>query len=79
MSAAGGGDILIQTSRMGGAVEVRAVAADDGLEVSFTAPANAMRSDLERLARAKLDYVRRRQSQEGRGGSGPDGRGGVLA
>ncbi|MBU6320773.1 MAG: hypothetical protein KGS00_14125 [Alphaproteobacteria bacterium] len=79
MTGAGGGDILIQTSRVGGAVEVRAVAADDGLEVSFTAPANALRIDLERLARAKLDYVRRRQSSGGRGGSGSDGRGGVLA
>jgi hypothetical protein len=68
-------EILIEMNRIGGAMEVRAVSAGDGLEVAFAAPANAAQADIEKLARAKLHYVRSR----GRG-SGPTsgGRGGVV-
>ena len=51
-------EILIEMNRMGAAMEVRAVSAGDGLEVVFMAPANAAQSDVQRLARAKLAYVR---------------------
>ncbi len=74
-------EILMEITRVGGAVEVRAVSAGDGLEVAFVAPANTPRSDIEALARAKLAYVRRK----GQGGTpkkppgGGDGRGGILA
>lgn len=56
------GEILIEMNRIGGAMEVRAIATGDGLEVVFTAPANAAKSDIEHLARAKLAYVRRKAS-----------------
>ena len=72
-------EILLELNRVGNAVEVRAVSGGDGLEVSFTAPANASQSDIQRLARAKLAYVR------GRGQGAPPkdrppsgGRGGIV-
>lgn len=73
-------EILIEMNRIGGAMEVRAISAGDGLEVSFSAPANAAQSDVQRLARSKLAYVRRKLSGDG-GGSGrkPDGKGGWIA
>jgi hypothetical protein len=75
-------EILLELNRIGGAIEVRAISAGDGLEVSFAAPASAAHSDLERLARAKLHYVRSKSDGGGPDGSdGPpsDGRGGLLA
>ena len=33
-------EIILEMNRIGGAVEVRAISAGDGLEVSFTAPSN---------------------------------------
>lgn len=57
-------EILIEMNRIGGAMEVRAISAGDGLEVSFSAPANAAQSDIKRLARAKLGHVRRKMSGE---------------
>lgn len=73
-------EILIEMNRMRGVMEVRAVSAGDGLEVVFMAPANAAQSDIQRLARAKLAYVRRRsQGQEPEGGDGKDGKGGWVA
>lgn len=73
-------EILIETTRVGGAVEVRAVDAGDGLEVSFVAPASASQGDIEQLAVAKLNYVRSRgRGPRGPDGSNGDGRGGVLA
>ncbi len=72
-------EILIEMNRIGGAMEVRAISTTDDLEVVFTAPANAAKSDIERLARAKLAYVRRKSH----GGDGPDkkpdGKGGWVA
>jgi hypothetical protein len=70
-------EILLELNRIGGAIEVRAVSAGDGLEVSFTAPANAARVDIERLARAKLAYVRSRGDGHG-GRQGGDGKGGIV-
>ena len=68
--------ILVEMNRIGGAIEVRAVSAGDGLEVVFTAPANAPQSDIERLARAKLNYVRSKTSGGQGGEPGSDGSGG---
>ena len=74
-------EILIEMNRIGGAMEVRAVSARDGLEVVFPAPANAAKSDIEKLGRAKLGYVRRKargpSPDSSPGGSG--GKGGLLA
>jgi hypothetical protein len=73
-------DILIEMNRIGGAMEVRAISATDGLEVVFTAPANAAKSDIENLARAKLGYVRRKKSDDPSAGpKQPGGKGGWTA
>lgn len=73
-------EILIEMNRIGGAMEVRAVSTADGLEVVFTAPASAARIDIERLARAKLGYVRGKSEgknvREGKGDESPDKPGG---
>lgn len=73
------GEILLEMNRMRGAMEVRAVSASDGLEVVFMAPANAAQSDIERLARAKLSYVRAKAREDGDAGKKPDGKGGWIA
>ncbi|HEV7690027.1 MAG TPA: hypothetical protein VGO52_04370 [Hyphomonadaceae bacterium] len=76
-------EIILEMNRIGGAVEVRAISAGDGLEVSFTAPASAAQSDLHRLARQKLAYVRARAEKGGQGGKDKPpsggGRGGIVA
>jgi hypothetical protein len=77
-------EIILEINRIGGALEVRAVSAGDGLEVTFPAPANAPKADLERVARSKLAYVRGRRSGSGGedadgGGTPGGGRGGLLA
>ena len=72
-------EILIEIHRIGGAVEVRAVSTSDGLEVVFTAPASASQHDIDRLARAKLAYVRSRSGTGGQGGGKPpDSKGGIV-
>jgi hypothetical protein len=77
-------EIILEINRMGNAMEVRAVSAGDGLEVTFPAPVNASKTDLERVARSKLAYVRSRRSG-GHGhdpsddGPSGDGRGGIIA
>lgn len=68
-------EILIEMNRIRGSMEVRAISAADGLEIVFAAPANAPKADIERLARAKLGYVRRKSEPQG-GGDGPDKPGG---
>lgn len=76
-------EILLETSRIGGSMEVRAISTVDGLEVSFTAPSSSMQSDIARLARQKLAYVRRKargdvnEKPDKPGGS--DGKGGLIA
>lgn len=76
-------EILLETSRIGGAMEVRAISTIDGLEVSFTAPSSSMQSDIVRLARQKLAYVRRKMQGGGNEKRDkpdrPDGKGGLLA
>lgn len=76
-------EILLEMNRIGGAMEVRAVSAGDGLEISFTAPASTAHADLQRLARQKLAYVRRKMSGEGEGakpeGAKRDGKRGWIA
>jgi hypothetical protein len=75
-------EILIEMSRVGAAMEVRVVSAGDGLEVVFTAPANAGQTDIERVARSKLAYVRTKiggQSIEDAAAKKPDGNGGWIA
>jgi hypothetical protein len=75
-----GREILIEIARIGSALDVRAVDASDGLEVSFVAAAGTPMPELEALAARKLAYVRARRHGSGGGGArGGDGRGGVLA
>ncbi len=71
-------EILIEMNRIGGAMEVRAISAEDGLEVVFAAPANAAKPDIENLARAKLAYVRRKASGGDAPAKKPDGKGGWI-
>ena len=78
-------EILLEMNRIGGAMEVRAISAGDGLEVSFSAPANTPQSDIQRLARSKLGYVRRKLAGETQSETDPasgarkDGKGGWIA
>lgn len=81
MSADPDAEIIIETLRIGGAMEVRAIAGD-GLEVSFQAPALATEDEIERVARLKLAFVR--SKRDGSNGGPEDdgsaaGRGGVVA
>ena len=74
------GEILIEMNRIGGAMEVRAISTADDLEVVFSCPANAAKSDIEKLARAKLAYVRRKKSGDPSvAPKRPDGKGGWTA
>ena len=72
-------EILIELNRIGGAMEVRAVSALDGLEVAFTAPASTASADIERLARAKLAYVRRKAKATPKPSPDERGGGGLIA
>lgn len=72
-------EILLEMNRIRGAMEVRAVSAADGLEVVFMAPTNAAQSDIERLARSKLAYVRGKMRGDHDTGKKPDGKGGWTA
>jgi hypothetical protein len=73
-------EILLELNRIGNAMEVRAISVSDGLEVSFTAPANTIQSDVERLARSKLAYVRRKAQGDGTSSEKkPGGKGGLIA
>jgi hypothetical protein len=53
----GEASILLEIITIGSSLKVAAVDEETGLEVSFVAPANTSRADLERLARSKLAYV----------------------
>lgn len=72
-------EILIEMNRIGGAMEVRAISAGDGLEVAFAVPANTAQSDIQRLARSKLAYVRRKAAGGDAKTKKPDGKGGWIA
>ena len=51
------GAIILEMTSIGSSLKVTAIDEATGTEVSFVAPASAARSDLERLARSKLNYV----------------------
>jgi hypothetical protein len=50
-------EIYIETKRIGAIMQVIAVDAATGIEVSFQAPAASGKESLHRLAAAKLRYV----------------------
>jgi len=54
--------IILELTTIGASQKVTAVDEASGTEVSFIAPAAAAHADIERLARAKLDYVLKRKS-----------------
>ena len=49
--------IILELTTVGASQKVTAVDEATGTEVSFVAPSSTARVDIERLARAKLDYV----------------------
>jgi hypothetical protein len=54
--------IILELTTIGASQKVTAVDEATGVEVSFVAPATAAHADIERLARAKLDYVLKKQT-----------------
>ncbi|MFC7290213.1 DUF6898 family protein [Hirschia litorea] len=54
------GHIYLEFNRIGNTMEVRAVDAHDGLEISFIAPSNSSESEILPIARNKLSYARRK-------------------
>ncbi len=53
----------IETHRVGNVMQVKAIDAATGTEISFQAPANTPRSTIERLAVSKLMYVLKKQDK----------------
>jgi hypothetical protein len=49
--------IILELTIVGSSQKVTAIDEATGTEVSFIAPANTARGDIERLARSKLNYV----------------------
>jgi hypothetical protein len=49
-----GNEVYFELTQVGASVKVVAIDGGSGIEVSVVGPANAARSDLERLALAKL-------------------------
>jgi hypothetical protein len=49
--------IILEMTTVGSSQKVTAIDEETGVEVSFIAPANTARADIERLARSKLAYV----------------------
>lgn len=56
--------IILEITRIGNAQKVTAIDEISGREVSFIAPVNAPRSEIEKLARAKLIYVLSKKSAD---------------
>ena len=56
--------IILEITRIGKSQKISAVDEESGVEVSFIAPVSASRTDIERLARAKLAYVLRKKTGE---------------
>ena len=54
--------IILELTTYGSSQKVTAVDEATGTEVSFIAPANAPRADIERVARSKLAYVMQKKS-----------------
>jgi hypothetical protein len=71
-------EILLETRSMSGAMEVRAISTGDGLEISFSCPANAAPSDILKLARLKLGYVRAKRVADETPPAKPDVKGGRI-
>jgi hypothetical protein len=55
-------NIILEFVRIGNSQKVSAIDEDTGTEVSFIVPAMTARSDIERLARSKLDYVEKKKT-----------------
>jgi hypothetical protein len=55
--------IILELTTVGSSQKVTAIDDETGVEVSFIAPANAARADIERLARSKLTYVLQKNSR----------------
>lgn len=49
--------VILELTTVGSSQKVTAIDEQTGVEVSFIAPANTARADIERLARSKLHYV----------------------
>ncbi|MEZ5826542.1 MAG: hypothetical protein R3C97_17975 [Geminicoccaceae bacterium] len=56
---------IVETRVFGHFVRVTAIDPQTLLEVTFQVPRNCVRTEIERLALAKLDYVRRRREAGG--------------
>jgi hypothetical protein len=54
--------IILELTTVGSSQKVTAVDEATGAEISFVAPANTARADVERLARSKLNYVLQKKS-----------------
>jgi len=54
--------IILELTTLGSSQKVTAIDEATGTEVSFIAPANTARADIERLARSKLNYVLQKKS-----------------
>lgn len=78
----GSAHMYLEFHRAGNAMEVRAVDAGDGLEVSFMAPVNTPEAEITLIARRKLAYVRRKIENAESGAAEkpkrPDSRGGIV-
>lgn len=57
------GEVLFEFRKVGAQVRVAALHAKTGIEITIVAPANAPRSQMQKIALAKL---RRRLEQDGR-------------
>ncbi len=57
-----GTGVILEMTTIGSSQKVTAVDEKTGTEVSFIVPASTARADIERLARAKLDYVLKKQN-----------------
>ena len=56
------GSIILEYAQIKNALEVHAIDADDGLEISFIAPVSTPQEEIDLIARRKLDWVRRRNA-----------------
>lgn len=71
------GSIYIEILPVGHALEIAAIDSETGREVRFVAPKTATEDEIKQLARAKMDYVMRKEA-EARNKKPPDSRGGIV-
>ena len=69
--------IYIEMMPAGNAVEIAAINSETGREVRFVAPKTATEDEIKQLARAKMDYVMRKEA-EAQNKKPPDSRGGIV-